>query len=366
MQLRKNRLCCFAFSNFAGIGPFLFNKLLLHFKTPELAYFAPKEELKKVISTTLVEKFIKFRSEFDLEKAWQKMQNQQIDYVAIVDKEYPPALLQISDPPIGLFYKGNWNGFDWQKDLFFAIVGARKASSYGNSIALKMAKDLAEAGIVIVSGMALGIDACAHSGALAVGGRTIAVLGCGVDVVYPSSNFYIYTKILKEKGLVVSEFPPGLRVQRSLFVARNRIVSGLSQGVLVVEGGSRSGTLITAKHAAEQGRELFVIPGQINLENSQAPLILLKQGAQPVTSARDILTFFKLDSPEKTKQNKTASSSLQQTILSYIKKEYLTTEELCYKTGTPIDKLLYELSTLELAGTISKNEEGKWFVKNFM
>lgn len=365
--MEKDALSCFAFSTFAGIGPFLFKKLLSLFKTPYRAYTATFQELRRVLSAALAAKFIEFRGSFNLERAWKEILQKKIAYVAGVDKKFPPLLSQIVDPPIGLFYKGNWSNFNWDKDLFFAIVGTRKASSYGANIAVKIAGELSRAGVVVVSGMALGIDACAHSGALSVGGKTIAVLSCGVDVVYPSSNFYIYTKILEQGGLVLSEFPPGMRVQRRLFVVRNRIISGLSHGVLVVEGGERSGTLVTARHAAEQGRDLFVVPGQIDLQNSQAPLLLLKQGAQPVTSAADILDFFKIARPKKITENKkTTTSILQQTILSCLKKEHLTTEEIFYKTRVSIDKLLYELSILEITGAIAKNEEGKWFLKNFM
>lgn len=211
-----------------------------------------------------------------------------IIYITPVDKRYPERLRQIPDPPAGLYVLGNHPEFLCQ-DLLLAVVGSRQMSIYGKQVTKQLVKELVRFGYGIVSGLALGIDGVAHTTALDCLGVTIAVLGCGVDIVSPPSHAFLYQRILAQGGIIVSEVPPGCRSSRQLFAKRNRIISGLSLGVLVTEAASRSGSLITARFAAEQGRDVYAVPGSIYSVGSAGPHTLLQQGAGLVTSAEDLL-----------------------------------------------------------------------------
>lgn len=222
-----------------------------------------------------------------------------ISVLTLADAAYPEALRVIPDPPRTLYVRGSLIP---QDAVAVAIVGARRASPYGIAVASHLAQELARAGVTVVSGMARGIDAAAHRGALAPGGRTIAVLGCGPDIAYPREHARLMEEIVA-RGAVVSEFPPGTEPRPAQFPQRNRIISGLSRGVVVVEGRLHSGALITADAALEQGREVFAVPGNIFEETSETPHRLLAQGARLVTCAADILDELQLPRPpERTKQ----------------------------------------------------------------
>ncbi len=214
-----------------------------------------------------------------------------IRMVTFWDSEYPPLLQTIYDPPALLYVRGTLPTND-----SFAIVGSRRATESGLTFTSELAAQLAAHEICVVSGMARGVDSAAHAGALRARGRTIAVLGCGVDRIYPSENTRLYCEILEENA-IISEYPPGTLPATHHFPARNRIISGLCRGVLVVEAAEGSGSLITADFALEQGRELFATPGAVTHPNSLGPHQLLKEGAQLVTSADDILQELWPDSP---------------------------------------------------------------------
>lgn len=208
-----------------------------------------------------------------------------IRMLTLADAEYPAALRTIFDPPSPLYVRGALISAD---DVAVAIVGTRRPTPYGVAVAEQLARDLTRCGVTVVSGLARGIDAAAHRGALEAGGRTIAVLGCGPDIVYPPEHRRLLESIIGQ-GAVVSECPPGTPPLASQFPRRNRIISGLSRGVVVVEGRTDSGALITADAALEQGREVFAIPGRIFDETSRAPHRLLAQGARLVERVEDIL-----------------------------------------------------------------------------
>lgn len=205
----------------------------------------------------------------------------------LTDSKYPGLLKEIPDPPVVLYVRGRGEKIHLARTI--AVVGTRRITDYGRTVTQKLVRDLVGKGYTIVSGMALGVDAVAHHEAIKAGGKTIAVLGCGIDIIYPSSNTDLYWDIVRGHGAVVSEFPPGVRPDKKRFVTRNRIISGLSLGVVVIEGAEHSGTLITAKYAAEQGREVFAVPGPITSPYSRAAAILLKNGAKLVESADDII-----------------------------------------------------------------------------
>lgn len=274
---------------FASI-PFQFNQTkqrLWHiFKSPEKIWNLHKNDLERIsIEQTEIQKILDFQYRQNLENQIYAMQKKQIQMITYKDQRYPYLLKHIYDPPLVLFAKGNLALL--KKDAV-AMVGCRMCSTYGKRIAFQIAGDLAQQGYVIVSGMAKGIDGYAHQGALAQKGETIAVLGSGVDVIYPKQNENLYDRILAQKGLILSEYVPGVMPIAKHFPARNRIISGLAKGVVVVEAKARSGSLITVDFALEQGKEVFAIPGNLNNPNAAGTNRLIQQGAKLVIDVDDI------------------------------------------------------------------------------
>jgi len=270
-----------------GVGSILIKRLLDRFGTPEAVFRAPLKELLKieglgekgagVIRKGPSEKAVK-RELSLLEKTGGKV-------VISRDDDYPKRLKDIYDPPALLYLRGELKKED---ALAVAIVGSRKTSAYGREITERIGEDLARHGVTVVSGMARGIDSVAHKGALQGGGRTIAVLGCGVDVIYPSENRNLFRQII-ERGAVLSEFPMGSPPEAGHFPRRNRIISGLCMGVVIVQASAESGSLITAGYALEQGRDVFAVPGNVGAEGSRGTNQLIKEGAKLVESSEDIL-----------------------------------------------------------------------------
>ena len=219
------------------------------------------------------------------EKELERLADLGAQAICLDDQKYPSLLRQIDAPPPVLYVRGR---SELLETCCLAIVGSRAATSYGHRIASTLARDLAGQGVTVVSGLALGIDACAHAGALSVSGGTVAVLGCGLDVVYPRQNHGLCQQI-QEHGLLVTEYPLGTRPEAFRFPARNRIIAGMSFGVVVVEAAKKSGSLITAVLALEEGRDVFAVPGQVDSFKSAGAHWLLQQGAKLVISAEDIL-----------------------------------------------------------------------------
>jgi len=280
-----------AFSVFPGIGPMRFRLLLDYFGSAKKAWETTVPELKSInLGEKLLSKFCHFRSTFNLSAYQKQMAHHRVHTIIQTDKRYPKLLREITDAPFVLYVKSKpgMDRIDMERTI--AVVGTRKATSYGIDVTRRITEELVHNGFTIVSGMAYGIDAVAHETAIAAGGKTIAVLGCGVDIIAPPTNIGIYKKLTEEGfGAVLSEMPLGLRPNRGLFPARNRIISGLSLGVLVTEGAGDSGALITASNAASQGRDVFAVPGPITSPYSKGPSFLLKNGATLVESACDIM-----------------------------------------------------------------------------
>jgi DNA processing protein len=270
-----------------GVGSTLFKRLLDRFKTPEAVFCAPTKELLKIegLGEKVAGEIQKGPLEKVVEKELYLLKEVGGTILTLKDDAYPKRLREIYDPPALLYVRGELKRED---ELAVSIVGSRKTSPYGRWITEKMGQELARHGVTIVSGMARGIDSLAHWGAISGGGRTIAVLGCGVDVIYPSENRNLLTKII-DQGAVLSEFPMGTPPEGGHFPRRNRIISGLSIGVVVVQASGKSGSLITAGYALEQGREVFAVPGNVGAEGSQGTNQLIKEGAKMVESSDDIL-----------------------------------------------------------------------------
>lgn len=270
-----------------GLGSVRIKALLEHFNEPERIIRASQKELSQVegIGVKLAGSIIEQLQKIKIDEELKSIEENNIKIVTILDEEYSKSLKEIYDPSIVLYVKGE---LPKQNDLSVAIVGSRRASFYGLSTAEKLGMQLAQLGIVVVSGLARGIDTSAHKGALKAGGKTIAVLGSGLGNIYPSENKKLAEEISKN-GAVVSEFPFNSSPLAFNFPRRNRIISGLSQGVVIVEAAKRSGALITANCALEQGREVFAVPGKLDSLTSSGTNKLIKQGAKLVQGIEDII-----------------------------------------------------------------------------
>ncbi|MBI3366341.1 DNA-protecting protein DprA [Candidatus Roizmanbacteria bacterium] len=336
-----------------------FKKLVEYFGSVDKAYEGNVKKIAEMIGEYSAKKFSTFRMSFDPVKKKKELSNKNIVFISQEDTKYPSQLKNIPDPPIGLYVKGDVEQYNFQGEVYIGIVGTRKPTSYGEQIAEKLSSELSTLGLVTISGMAMGIDSIVHKATLATGGKTIAVLGCGVDLIYPSCNAQLYRDILKNRGLIISEFPPGQRVIVNFFVLRNRLISGLSKGILVIEGMKDSGTLITARFAAEQGKEVFAIPSPITSPLSAAPNLLLKQGAKLVTCVEDIIEELGLSVEIQTKQSDDLNDT-EKMIRDILQKEPKSVDELEYELHIPIGALLQRLTILEIKRIIEKNKEGKY------
>lgn len=263
-------------------------KLLKIYKNPETIYKLSKEELLEVegIGEDIANNIIISKNKKLLDYHIKYMMKNNIGIISIQDKEYPQILKGIYDPPISLYIRGNKNILN---NRSIGIVGCRECTEYGRSAAKYFSYNLSKQKINIVSGLAKGIDSYSHIGCLAANGKTIAVVGNGLDIIYPKENLEIANKIIQNRGAIISEYPCGTKPDKMNFPARNRIISGISSGIIVVEAKEKSGTLITVDFALEQGRDVFVVPGNINSINSVGTNDLIKQGARMVVTYEDVL-----------------------------------------------------------------------------
>lgn len=282
-----------AFSTVPGIGAARLKLLMEYFGDARSAWRATELELRNVgLPSNTLEQLIAQRKLLNVDRYVEGLISRNIKFVTIFDKDYPTRLKNISDPPNVLFLKTNLTKEKF-KDLtekkIIGVVGTRKITSYGEEITANLTLGLVTAGFIIVSGMALGVDGVAHATAINSGGKTMAVLGAGVEIIYPPQHRDLYNSIIEHDGVIISEVAPEKIVNKGIFPARNRIISGLSEATLVTEGAIDSGSLITARAALEQGRDVFAVPGQINSPMAEGTNFLLKQGARVVTSVNDIL-----------------------------------------------------------------------------
>lgn len=283
------------FSVFPGIGPVRFKLLLGYFGSAMAAWEAPLAKLKKIrLGEKLSEQFDHFRKTFNLDEYLRRLTQLHVSVLTLKDSKYPKLLAEIPDAPFLLYIRGRGNDKPVGLTRTIAVVGTRKVTPYGVNVTRRLVEGLVANGFTIVSGLAYGVDAVAHQATIDAGGKTIAVLGSGIDIIAVPGNARLYHQIGEEgHGAVVSEMPLGLRPDKGLFVARNRIVSGLSLGVVITEGADDSGSLITARNATEQGREVFAVPGPITSQYSRGPAKLIKEGAKLVESVEDILEELK-------------------------------------------------------------------------
>lgn len=290
MALRKEQREWLALALAPGVGTVRFIRLLARFGAPGRVLRAGVAELAEVVGPKLAERIRQHADAVDMDLQESRMHTLGVHLVTMDDPAYPPQLAEIYDPPLLLFVRGDLLESDRQA---VAIVGTRRASNHGRNMAHTLAAGLAERGIVVVSGLAEGIDAAAHEGALEAGGRTIAVLAGGHDQVFPVCNADLLDRVISH-GCAISPLPMGARALKGTFPQRNRILSGLCLGVVVVEAPPGSGALITARYAAEQGREVFAVPGAAGYANSRGPNELIRDGARLVETVDDILVELNL------------------------------------------------------------------------
>lgn len=356
----EEREAYIGFAAFPGVGPLRFKLLTDFFGSAASAWFATEKILREIgLGDKLTAKFSAFRETFNLNNYVEKLQLQEIKITTRTDDTFPTLLREIPDPPIALYVKGNLPKWD----RVIAIVGSRKPTPYGRGVTESITRDLVASSFVIVSGLARGIDGIAHRVALSSGGQTVAVLGCGVDIIYPPDHTLLYYDIIKKSGAIVSEVPPGHTVLKGLFPARNRIIAGLSQGVVITEGAEDSGSLITARFAAEQGREVFAVPGPITSYLSAGPTKLIKQGAKVVAQVSDILeelTLPEMRKPRTANGMVTGDTKEQQLIIDLLTNGELHFDELVNKSGLSASKTGTVLSLLELNGIIRDLGNGKF------
>ncbi len=340
-----------AFSYVPGVGSKRISRLLDAFGTLETAWGASAPALRKAgLGSKTVESILKVRSTFDLDRAYGTLQALGIELFTFISPHYPEGLKQIASPPAFLFIKGELRT---QDSNAVGVVGTRQASRYGKAAAEKFVGALAAMGVTIISGLARGIDSIAHRSAIEAGGRTIAVLGSGIDRVYPAEHRRLAADICNQ-GALISEYPPGSAPEAQHFPARNRIIAGLSKGVVVIEAAERSGALITAGFAAEQGRDVFALPGDIHRKTSRGTNRLIQDGAHPLLEVNDVIEVLGLEArayPEGTPRVEGVDNT-QHTLLALLGDEPAHIDVLFQQSGLPIQEIQAALSLLEIQGSI--------------
>lgn len=349
-----------------GIGASRCQKLLEHFGSPQAILEANLNELQHVagIGEYTARQIVSSRDKLDIEKEISRIEKQKVSIVTFSDDNYPANLKSIFDPPVVLYVKGKLLPED---RIAIAMVGTRRPTTYGKMVAEKLSKELAEREVSVVSGLARGIDTSAHKGALSCGGRTIAVLGCGIDICYPPENRALFDEI-SERGAVVSEFPMGTRPEKMNFPMRNRIISGFSLGAVIVEAGSRSGALITAECALEQGREVFAVPGNIFNLGTKGTHSLIKQGAKLAERCEDIIEEIRClrdvlpVSPAIKSLGEVKLSQEEERVYNLLSFEPIHIDLISKQSGLPINRISPVLMNLEIKGKI-RQVAGKMFLR---
>lgn len=338
------------------IGPAKIRILLDQFGSMEGAWHAPERDLGHALDTRTLREFLSVRHSVDVADLWRRVTSNGVRVTCWTDMDYPSLLREIPAPPPLLYYRGHIAETD---STAVAIVGTRRVTAYGREMTHRIAYDLARAGITIVSGLALGVDGVAHRAALEAGGRTIAVLGSGIDVIYPGSHRDLARRIT-EQGAVVTDYPPGTKPDRFNFPPRNRIISGLSRGVVVIEAPERSGALITVDFAAEQGRDAFAVPGPVHSPASAGCLRILREGATLVRSAEDILEDLHLrNTPaEPPAQAPLLLSDSEQRLLSVMTSQPQHIDDIAATLSRSISDVSGELMMLELQGAVRNSGSG--------
>ncbi len=413
--MNEERLYWLGFSVFPGIGPVKFNILLAHYGSAKSAWETAgvplaRRGLAKLIGTKTAEKFSEFQKDFSVDAYAEKLEKKKVSFLTLADPEYPSLLKQTTKPPYVLYVKGDlgsiYSSSEVEKlslssratqvvipanagiqmdphvlpeddnkitsapmprndtTLIISVVGTRKITQYGRDVTQLITFELVGQGFTIVSGLAMGVDAVAHQTAIDNGGKTIAVLGCGVDCCTPEENTYLYDSIIEHGGCILSELPLGHPPSMGSFPARNRIVAGLSIGTVVTEGAEDSGALITADFALQYGRKAFAVPGPITSSLSKGPYKLIEKGGKLVTSVQDILNELKVQNSklkttaQNSKRKESRSSAEEEKILEILANEPLHFDEIVRRSKMSSSQAGSLLSLMEVKGIIRSVDGG--------
>lgn len=341
------------FSLIPGIGPVRFNQLHTHFQSLAEAWTAGPKELKQAgLDSGTVQSIVTSRPKISLEAEMEKLDRTGVRAIIANSPDYPRRLKEVYDFPPVLYVKGTLSP---QDDWTIAVVGTRRATNYGRQVTEEITSDLVKSNVTIVSGLARGIDTIAHRSALEAGGRTLAVFACGLDIIYPPENAELAKRIASQ-GALVSEYPLGTKPRPDYFPRRNRIMSGLSLGVLVVEAGETSGAMITAHLALEQNREVFAIPGSILSPASVGTNKLIQEGAKLVRDYRDILQELNLTvvAHQMEMKDMVSVSETDAALLKQLGHEPKHIDEVCRASGLPISSVSSTLAMMELKGLVKQ------------
>ncbi len=334
-----------------GIGAVRLKNLLDYFGDIEKAWSAPTGELMAAgLNSRIVETLLKIRSEVSLDRIWDELSSKGIQVLTWEDDIYPRRLREIDQPPPVMYIRGDLRVED---EWSVAVVGTRRVTAYGRQATEEIAAVLARSGVTVVSGLARGVDAIAHQTAVHSGGRTIAVLGSGVDRIYPPDNRRLAASLI-ENGAIISDYPPGTPPEGINFPPRNRIISGLSLAVVVVEAGERSGALITAEFAADQGRDVFAVPGSIFSPQSVGTNRLIQQGARPMTHPADVLETLDLTlvNEQQSARKVLPADKTEARLLEILGHEPMHVDEIRNRSSLPIEKVTATLVLMELKGMV--------------
>lgn len=362
-ELNLNQITIAWLNSVNGISNGKIDKLLEYFGSPEELWnnFNSEKYKLNILKPEIIYELFKIKDGFE-EFLYNKLADENAFVVTYFDEEYPKKLKNISGAPYVLFCKGNLSSAN---NLSIAVVGSRKATSYGKWTAEKFTRELSELGVTIISGLATGIDTIAHKTAIKCNSKTIGVIGCGINIVYPKKNEELYNEIVYSDGAVITEYPFGMEPMPSNFPDRNRIISGLSDGVLVIEAEKKSGTLITAGHGANQGKEIFAVPGNIESLYSKGTNALIKDGAKMVTCIDDIieeiLELKKIVNNKKKIINYKNINIDELKIINFLTLNDATIYEISENIDLEISEILSTLTILELKGVV-KQVSGKKFV----
>lgn len=342
-----------------GLGPIRLRAVLEYFKDPKLVWEANGEELSKIgIFKNTVNLFLETRKKLEPETYAKKISDSGIKWITIFDDAYPKLLKEIHDPPIVLYYKGKLIS----DEQAIGVVGTRKMTGYGKLATEQFTRGLVGSGLTIVSGLARGIDSQAHLTAVSENGRTIAVLGGGLNNIFPPENKSLAAKIASDFGAVISEFPPNYPSLPGNFPARNRIISGLSLAVVVIEAAQDSGSLITARLALEQGREVFAVPGPITSDLSKGPINLIKDGARVVFSPEEILEELGISNrsykSDMTNRSDLNLSEEEKQVLAVLENENRHIDEIGRQLNFPAPKISALLLKMEISGLVQSMGAG--------
>jgi len=351
-----------ALNQITAIGPMRWQRLLNYFPNLQTAWTAPGSELLRAgLEPKVVNKFLDQRPRIDPAQELEKVEKRNLKILTWLDPDYPPLLKEIYAPPPLLYYQGQLN---LKNEFTLAVVGSRKVSWYGRRLTEELAAQLALAGLTIVSGLALGVDGIAHQAAVDAQAKTIAVLGCGLDQIYPRANQCLAENIIASNGAVISEFPLGLPPLKPNFPQRNRIIAGLSLGVLVTEATLDSGALITARYALEQNREVFAVPGSIYQPQSQGTNNLIKLGAKLVADVNDIIETLHLQQVQTFKQVRRLEpeTPTEKLLINLLANGPLAVDKLVQLARLDISTINAALTMMEMKGLI-KNIGNQAYLK---